>query len=94
MFAISNLVYAYTTRFEVMLAFRIVPAFHPVFFSIALATAASLVRPEKSGKVVTQVMAGVTVGFAFGVPITSYLSTKISLEAAFLFGAIVNVIAF
>lgn len=39
-------------------------------------------------------MAGVTVGFAFGVPITSYLSTKISLEAAFLFGAIVSVIAF
>ncbi|MCR8631975.1 MFS transporter [Paenibacillus radicis (ex Xue et al. 2023)] len=95
MFAISNLVYAYTTRFEVMLAFRIVPAFfHPVFFSIALATAASLVPPEKSGKAVTRVMAGVTVGFAFGVPITSYLSTKISLEAAFLFGAIVSVIAF
>ncbi len=95
MFAISNLVYAYTTRFEVMLAFRIVPAFfHPVFFSIALATAASLVPPEKSGKAVTQVMAGVTVGFAFGVPITSYLSTKISLDAAFLFGAVVSVIAF
>ncbi|MEK8128833.1 MFS transporter [Paenibacillus filicis] len=95
MFAVSNLVYAYTTSFEVMLAFRIVPAFfHPVFFSIALATAASLVPPEKIGKAVTQVMAGVTVGFAFGVPITSYLSTKISLEAAFLFGAIVSVIAF
>ncbi|WP_068617999.1 MFS transporter [Paenibacillus tuaregi] len=95
MFAISNLVYAYTTRFEVMLAFRIVPAFfHPVFFSIALATAASLVPPEKSRKAVTQIMAGVTVGFAFGVPITTYLSTKISLEAAFLFGAIVSLIAF
>ncbi|GIP23135.1 MFS transporter [Paenibacillus sp. J22TS3] len=95
MFAISNLMYAYTTRFEVMLAFRMVPAFfHPVFFSIALASAASLVPPEKSGKAVTQIMAGVTVGFAFGVPITTYLSTKISLEAAFLFGAIVSVIAF
>jgi DHA1 family inner membrane transport protein len=95
MFAISNLVYAYTTRFEVMLVFRIVPAFfHPVFFSIALATAASLVPPEKNSKAVTQVMAGVTVGFAFGVPITSYLSTKISLEAAFLFGAIVSFISF
>lgn len=95
MFAISNIVYAYTTRFEVMLAFRIVPAlFHPIFFSIALATAASLVPPERSGKAVTQVLAGVTVGFAFGVPITSYLATKISLGAAFLFGAMVSVIAF
>ncbi|BFH62681.1 MFS transporter [Paenibacillus azoreducens] len=95
MFAISNIVYAYTTRFEVMLAFRIVPAlFHPIFFSIALTTAASLVPPERSGKAVTQVLAGVTVGFAFGVPITSYLATKISLGAAFLFGAMVSVIAF
>lgn len=33
-FAISNVVYAYTTMFEVMLIFRIIPAiFHPVFFS-------------------------------------------------------------
>jgi predicted MFS family arabinose efflux permease len=95
MFAISNIVYAYTTKFEVMLAFRIVPAFfHPLFFSIALAAAASLVPPERSGKVITQVLAGVTVGFAFGVPITSYLATKISLGAAFLFGAMVSVIAF
>ncbi len=78
-----------------MLAFQIIPAFfHPVFFSIAIAAAASLSPPEKRGKAVTRVMAGVIVGFAFGVPITSYLSTKISLEAAFLFGAIVSVMAF
>ncbi|GIO34399.1 MULTISPECIES: MFS transporter [Paenibacillus] len=95
MFAVSNIVYAYTTRFEVMLAFRIVPAFfHPIFFSIAVATAASLVSPERSGKAVTQVLAGVTAGFAFGVPITTYLAAKISLGAAFLFGAVVSVIAF
>ncbi|MFM9282014.1 MFS transporter [Paenibacillus jiagnxiensis] len=95
MFAISNIVYAYTTKFEVMVAFRIIPAFfHPIFFSIALATTASLVSPERSGKAITQVMTGVTAGFAFGVPITSYLATKISLGAAFLFGAVVSVIAF
>lgn len=95
MFAISNIVYAYTTKFEVMLAFRIIPAFfHPIFFSIALATTASLVSPERSGKAITQVMTGVTAGFAFGVPITSYLATKISLGHAFLFGAVVSVIAF
>ncbi|TCZ78116.1 MFS transporter [Paenibacillus albiflavus] len=95
MFAISNIVYAYTTKFEVMLAFRIVPAiFHPVFFSIALVTAASLVPPEKSNKAVTKVFAGITVGFAFGVPLTSYLGEKISLEAAFLFGAVVSMVAF
>ncbi|WP_409340603.1 MFS transporter [Paenibacillus sp. MBLB4367] len=94
-FAISNLVYAYTTKFEVMLVFRILPAIlHPVFFSVALVTAAKLVPPEKSGKAVTKVFAGITVGFAFGVPLTSYLAEKISLEAAFLFGAAVSMIAF
>ncbi|MFP3388416.1 MFS transporter [Brevibacillus sp. SIMBA_040] len=94
-FAISNLAYAYTTYFEVMLVFRIVPAlFHPVFFSVALVTAARLVPPEKSSQAVTQVFAGITVGFAFGVPLTSYLAEKISLEAAFLFSAVVSLIAF
>ncbi|AWV33537.1 MFS transporter [Paenibacillus odorifer] len=94
-FAISNIVYAYTTMFEVMLIFRIIPAiFHPVFFSVALVTAAQLVPPEKSTKAVTKVFAGITVGFAFGVPLTSYLADKISLEVAFLFGAFVSIIAF
>ncbi|WP_036651700.1 MFS transporter [Paenibacillus pini] len=95
MFAISNFVYAYTARFDVMLIFRMVPAiFHPVFFSVALVTAAKLVPPEKSGKAITQVFAGVTVGFALGVPVTSYLADTFSLEAAFLFGAVISLIAF
>ncbi|EON73107.1 MFS transporter [Lysinibacillus sphaericus] len=95
LFAISNVVYAYTTRFDVMLVFRIIPAiFHPVFFSVALVTAAKLVSPEKSSKAVTKVFSGITVGFAFGVPLTSYLAEKISLEAGFLFGAVVSAIAF
>lgn len=94
-FGISNIVYAYTTKFDVMLVFRIIPAiFHPVFFSVALVTAAKLVSPEKSSKAVTKVFSGITVGFAFGVPVTSYLAEKISLEAGFLFGAIVSAIAF
>lgn len=95
MFAVSNIVYAMTSKFEVMLAFRIIPAcFHPVFFSVALVTAAQLVPPEKSSKAVTKVFAGITLGFAFGVPLTSYLAEKVSLETAFLFGAAVSAIAF
>ncbi|WP_404303616.1 MFS transporter [Paenibacillus sp. DP01] len=94
-FVISNLVYNYTTHFEVMLTFRVLPAiFHPVFFSVALVTASNLVPPEKSSKAVTKVFAGITVGFAFGVPLTSYLAEKIALEAAFWFGAVVSMIAF
>ncbi|PCN43961.1 MFS transporter [Brevibacillus laterosporus] len=95
MFMISNMVYAYTTSFEMMLAFRILPAiFHPIFFSVALVTAAKLVPLEKSGHAITKVFAGITVGFAFGIPLTSFLAEQFSLEAAFLFGAIVSAIAF
>ncbi|MFB8033758.1 MFS transporter [Streptomyces sp. NPDC056004] len=94
-FAVSNAVYALTTQYEVMLAFRIVPAlFHPVFFAVALATAARLVPAKDATRATTTVFAGVTVGFAFGVPLTSYLAEHLSLASAFWFGALVNLIAF
>ncbi|MFD9422725.1 MULTISPECIES: MFS transporter [unclassified Streptomyces] len=100
-FALSNAVYALTTQYEVMLAFRIIPAvFHPVFFSVALATAARMVATKDGAdakaatRATTTVFAGVTVGFAFGVPLTSYLAEHLSLPAAFWFGALVNLIAF
>ncbi|MFS0782735.1 MFS transporter [Bacillus sp. 1P06AnD] len=95
MFVLSNIFYAYTASFQVMLIFRILPAmFHPVFFSVALVTAAGLVVPEKSNAAIAKVFAGITVGFAFGVPLTSFLAEQFSLESAFLFGAAVNAIAF
>ncbi|MGW3658887.1 MFS transporter [Streptomyces sp. NPDC005151] len=94
-FAASNAVYALTTQYEVMLAFRVVPAlFHPVFFAVALATAAQLVPAEDATRATTTVFGGVTLGFAFGVPLTSYLAEHVSLASAFWFGALVNLIAF
>ncbi|MFI5746587.1 MFS transporter [Streptomyces sp. NPDC051644] len=94
-FAVSNAVYALTTQYEVMLAFRVVPAlFHPVFFAVALATAARLVPAGDATRATTTVFGGVTVGFAFGVPLTSYLAEHASLASAFWFGALVNLIAF
>ncbi|MER5985360.1 MFS transporter [Streptomyces sp. NPDC001787] len=109
-FALSNAVYALTTQYEVMLAFRVIPAvFHPVFFSVALATAARMAMTKDSEGAVdavdpdgskaatratTTVFAGVTVGFAFGVPLTSYLAEHLSLSTAFWFAALVNLVAF
>lgn len=93
-FALSNAVYALTDRFEVMFLFRVVPAvFHPVFFSVALTAAARLVPAQRATRAATTVFAGVTVGFAFGVPLTSYLAEHLSLAAAFWFGAGVNLLA-
>ncbi|MFJ6011810.1 MFS transporter [Streptomyces sp. NPDC092952] len=93
-FAVSNAVYALTTQYGVMLAFRIVPAlFHPVFFAVALASAARLASGQDATRATTTVFGGVTVGFAFGVPLTSYLADHLSLAAAFWFGALVNLLA-
>ncbi|MFJ4597188.1 MULTISPECIES: MFS transporter [unclassified Kitasatospora] len=93
-FALSNAVYALTDDFAVMFAFRILPAlFHPVFFAVALTTAADLVPEHRATRAATTVFAGVTVGFAFGVPLTSYLAEHAGLAAAFWFGAGVNLLA-
>ncbi|MEK3916229.1 MFS transporter [Paenibacillus sp. FSL H7-0331] len=95
MFAVSNVVYIFTMSFNVMVVFRIIPALaHSAFFSVALVVAASLVSPEKSSQAVTKVFTGITAGFAFGVPLTSYLAERISVEVAFMFGAIISIIAF
>ncbi|WP_458463292.1 MFS transporter, partial [Paenibacillus sp.] len=56
-------------------------------------TSAQLVPAEKSSQAVAKVFTGVTAGFAFGVPLTSYLAERLSLEIAFLFGAMVSVVA-
>ncbi|QCQ92628.1 MFS transporter [Rhodococcus sp. SGAir0479] len=94
-FAVSNLVYATTSSFAVLFAFRIIPAVvHPVFFAVALATAVRLVPPEAATAATTKVFAGVTIGFAFGVPLTSYLAENLSVSTAFAFGALVNLVAF
>jgi predicted MFS family arabinose efflux permease len=78
-----------------MFAFRIIPAVaHPVFFAVALASAVRLAPPAKATAAATKVFAGVTVGFAFGVPLTSYLAENFSVSTAFLFGAVVNILAF
>ncbi|MFF3666352.1 MFS transporter [Microtetraspora malaysiensis] len=94
-FAVSNAVYALTAYFEVMLAFRIIPALlHPVFFSVALAAAVRLSPASDPARAAARVFAGVTVGFAFGVPVTSYLAGHVTLQAAFWFGAAVSLVAF
>ncbi|POH60257.1 MFS transporter [Arthrobacter glacialis] len=94
-FAVANLVYAFATDFGWMLAFRVIPAIvHPVFFAVALTTAARMVPAHEAGKAATRIFAGVTVGFALGVPLTAYLGSQFSLEAAFLFGSLVNLGAF
>ncbi|GGG06430.1 MFS transporter [Paenibacillus albidus] len=94
-FVISNVLSAFAPNYTVLLLLRLLPAFfHPVYFSVAFAAAASSVPEEQRATAVAKVFTGLTVGMVLGVPITSFIGDQFSLEAAFLFSAVINAIAF
>ncbi|MBD0675625.1 MFS transporter [Streptomyces sp. CBMA156] len=93
-FAVANAVYALSDSFPLVLAFRILPAlFHPVFFALALTAATRLAPPGREARAATTVFAGVSAGFAFGVPLTSYVADHLTVPAAFWTAAAVNLAA-
>ncbi|MFD2615081.1 MFS transporter [Paenibacillus gansuensis] len=93
-FAAANLASAFAPTFSALLLFRIIPAFfHPVYFSLAFVSAASFYASDQAMKSAAKVFTGGTVGIVIGVPITSFLADHYSLGAAFLFSALVNIIA-
>lgn len=87
-FIASNIIYAATDVFHMMLVFRILPALtHAVFFSVALVVATDSVPEEKKAGAAAKVFAGVAAGLVLGVPLSSFLADHISLAAAFYFAA-------
>ncbi|SDO84252.1 Predicted arabinose efflux permease, MFS family [Paenibacillus sp. yr247] len=94
-FVVSNVISAFASNYPVLLISRIIPAFlHPVYFSAAFIAAANSVGKDQSTKAIAKVFMGVTAGMVFGIPITSYISNVISLEASLLFCGVINLIAF
>ncbi|MDX7992069.1 MFS transporter [Xenorhabdus sp. psl] len=94
-FIISNLIYAITDTFYLMLIFRIFPGLvHAVFFAVALVVATNSVPEEKSASANAKVFAGVAVGMVLGMPMSSFIAENLSLSAAFYFGAITCTLAF
>lgn len=94
-FVISNLIYATTDIFNLMLVFRILPALvHAVFFAVSLVVAANSVPKEKSAGAAATVFAGVAIGLVLGVPLSGLIADHVSLAAAFYFGAMACVLAF
>lgn len=93
-FIVSNLIYATTDIFNLMLLFRILPALaHAVFFAVALVVAANAVPKEQAAGAAAKVFAGVAVGLVLGVPLSSLIAGHFSLSAAFYFGAAACVLA-
>ncbi|NMI03392.1 MFS transporter [Paenibacillus sp. SZ31] len=94
-FVIGNIFSIFATNFTFAIIARVIPAFlHPVYISIALTAAASSVSEKEIPKAVSKVIMGVSAGIVLGVPITTFIASIASIDAAMTFFAIVNAVAF
>lgn len=93
-FVLSNIVSALSPNFTVLMIARIVPALlHPVFWSVAIATASRQVAPKDVPKAVAVIMGAISVGTVLGVPLTTYIADLINWQAAFITAGIINLVA-
>ncbi len=87
-FVVSNLIYAVTETYQIMLIFRILPALaHAVFFSVALVVATNSVSTAEKTGAAAKIFGGVAFGLVLGVPLSTLFAEHISLAAAFYFAA-------
>lgn len=93
-FVLSNIVSALAPNFTVLMIARIIPALlHPVFWSVAIATASRQVAPKDVPKAVAVIMSAISVGTVLGVPLTTYIADLINWQAAFVAAGIINLVA-
>lgn len=90
-FVLSNIVSAVAPNFTVLMIARVIPALmHPVYWSVAIATASRQVEPKNVPKAVGIVMSAISVGTVLGVPLTTYVADVINWQAAFITAGIIN----
>ncbi|MES1924186.1 MFS transporter [Salinisphaera sp. T31B1] len=93
-FSLCSLLSAWAPNYAVLMALRVPSALlHPVFFSVAFATAASLYPPERATHATTMAYIGTSMGLVLGVPLSTWIDARISYAAAFYFAAAVNLVA-
>ncbi|WP_277212752.1 MFS transporter [Isoptericola croceus] len=81
----GNLLVAAAPSFAVMAAGRTLGGIgHAVFFSVSIAYAARLVGPLYTGRALTLVTAGGTLGFVLGVPLSTSLGTAVGWRWSFV----------
>ena len=95
MFIVSNIVSAFSTNFNVVLLWRVLPAiFHPIFISMSFTIAASFVDKKDMPKTAAILIMGMSAGMAIGVPISNLISNLYSYKAVMIYSALVNAISF
>jgi len=92
LFVTSNILSMVTDSFAVLLTARALPAFlHPVYVAMAFTLAAAATKDEPS-RGITRVFVGVSAGMVLGVPMTTFVTTHWSYEAAMGIFAVINTV--
>lgn len=92
LFVASNILSMVTDSFAVLLAARALPAFlHPVYVAMAFTLAAAATKDNPS-RGIARVFVGVSAGMVLGVPMTTFVTTYWSYEAAMGIFAVINTV--
>ncbi|WP_151839727.1 MFS transporter [Acinetobacter soli] len=93
--AISNIIVAYSSSFNMIFSARIIGAIaHGSFWALIGAVAYSLVPKHKLGLATSIIFSGVSVASILGVPLASYLTQLSSWRLAFEFLGLLSFIVF
>jgi DHA1 family inner membrane transport protein len=83
-FAVGNGVSALATSYEQLMVARFAAGLpHGAYFGVASLVAASMARPSRKGRAVSQVMLGLSVANVVGVPAATLLGQELGWRAAF-----------
>ncbi|HEV2797863.1 MAG TPA: MFS transporter [Nocardioides sp.] len=83
-FAVGNGVSALATSYEQLMLARFAAGLpHGAYFGVASLVAASMARPSRKGRAVSQVMLGLSVANVIGVPAATVLGQELGWRAAF-----------
>ena len=92
LFVASNILSMVTDSFAVLLTARALPAFlHPVYVAMAFTLAAAATKDEPS-RGIARVFVGVSACMVLGVPMTTFVTTHWSYEAAMGIFAVINTV--
>jgi len=90
-FAVGNIVTALSPSLPMLLTSRFVSGLmHGVVIALASSTAAAAVGPEKSGKAIATVFAGLTVALMIGVPVGTYAGGHFHWQYVFVAIAVIG----
>lgn len=83
-FAVGNGVSALATSYEQLMVARFAAGLpHGAYFGVASLVAASMARPSRKGRAVSQVMLGLSVANVLGVPAATVLGQELGWRSAF-----------